>query len=403
MVQEMLSRQINRKLAAPAFLALLFASQTVLGAQWSVDSGLQLSAMHDDNLYLETAPHSSVWGHTLSPRLSFSRREQNNSLDLGGRVIFNRYSDDKYRDTNVRILTLGSGYKTQNDDLSLKANLRRDTTMTTVEEATDETDIDVNLVSVEVKRRRYDIRPSWSRVLSERLTLDLNYRLRRVAYDNTGNNTLVDYQQHGVEIGVGGRATERDRISAIVLSSHYEAEETGGVDSQDYGARVNWHHEFSETLSSDASVGARTTSSKTGGQDTNSTGLLLNAGLVKRYSELTSYRVSVRRSVQPSGGGRVVQSDQLYIRFSRTLSPVMTANLRGVVFRNESLEQSSSTLDRTYYSLEPGLRWSLGRRWACDASYRYRSQKYKDSSQRAESNAVFIAANYTWPLITESR
>jgi hypothetical protein len=106
--------------------------------------------------------------------------------------------------------------------------------------------------------------------------------------------------------------------------------------------------------------------------------------------------------VQPSDVG-IVQSDQLSAQWYRNLSPRMAAYLWVSAFHNKSLDQASAAEARTYYSLEPGLSWSLSRWWSLDGSYRYRWQKYTDSSQTAQSNAVFVAVSYAWPRIAASR
>ena len=393
----------RNKYFVPFVVIMALGSQATFGAQWLVEPALQLRAVHDDNLYLTTGPHSTAWGGTVSPQLSLSRREENQALSLTGRLIFNRYSSSDFRDTNVQVLTLGEHYNTERDSWNLNARYTGDTTMTTINSAADNADIDVGLVPVEVKRRRIDLRPSWTHSLSKQGSLRLDYQFRDVSYESTANNGLVGYQQNGITIAFRRRITERDQLSGIVQASLYEATDEGGVDSEDYGVRAKWHHDFSQTLSGDAAVGARTTTSKLGQQENSSSGLLINAGLVKRYSELTTYRVILQRAVLPSGGGKVVQSDQLHVRWSRKLSPMISVYFWAGGFRNKSIDQPSSTLDRTYYSLEPGMRWALSRKWSIDASYRYRSQKNKSTSQKADSNAVFIAASYAWPLIAVSR
>jgi hypothetical protein len=123
---------------------------------------------------------------------------------------------------------------------------------------------------------------------------------------------------------------------------------------------------------------------------------------VKRYSQLTTYRFIVERSVRPSGVG-VVQSDQLRAQWYRDFSPRMAAYMWLTSFRNKSLNNPGATTDRTYYTIEPGLRWKLALQWSLDGSYRYRRQKYDNSSATAESNAVFVAISYAWPRIAASR
>ena len=401
-----------RALILPCFaVELLLTSQGVFGAEWVAAPTVQIKAQYDDNLYLNTGSHNSVWGGTVSPRLTLSRNEENNALNLEGRLMLNNYSNSSVNDSNAQILTLGGHYQTERDKWHLSSYFQRDTTETTVSgvvpssngQLSDQSaDIDVNLVPIKVRRNRFYLRPSWTHSLSERSALSVDYRLYQSTFANTGGNGLIDYRHQDITAGLNHSITERDWVGVTASASIYEALESGGTNSHGYGISANWSHQFSQTLRGNAAIGSRTTTTKVGGQNQDTHGLLFDANLVKRYSELTTYRINIGRSVQPSGAG-VVQSDQVRVQWFRNLSPRMAGYLWGTFFHNKALGQLSSTANRTYYSLEPGLRWSLTRRWSLDGSYRYRRQKYDNSSKSAASNAVFIAVSYDWPRIAASR
>ena len=72
-------------------------------------------------------------------------------------------------------------------------------------------------------------------------------------------------------------------------------------------------------------------------------------------------------------------------------------------FDNKTLEGDVTSIDRVYYSAEPGVRWSMTRDWAIDGSYVYRRQKRDLETVTAESNAIYLSISYSWPKIAASR
>ena len=117
---------------------------------------------------------------------------------------------------------------------------------------------------------------------------------------------------------------------------------------------------------------------------------------------MTAYNISLKRDISPTGIG-VRQSDQLNVRARTRLSQRLTGTLRVQAFNTKTLEGDISSVDRTYYSVRPGLRWAMTRNWSVDGSYRYRRQKRELDSDAADDNSVFVSFNYDWPKITVSR
>ena len=198
------------------------------------------------------------------------------------------------------------------------------------------------------------------------------------------------------------QVTERYRLGITARYSEYRASEVNSeADTSTLLASMD--HAFSETLRGIVAVGMQNTSSMRGALEDESTGYTFDVGIKKKINQSTNYRLALKRDVQGSGAGRVVQSDRLNIHFSSKITSKLTFLLSGKFFRNKSLEASATNVDRRYYSIEPSLRWLLTRKWSVDGYYRYRYQKYDNAVTSAQSNAVFLGIRYAWPVIRVSR
>lgn len=419
-----LFRQVIRKATIWIFVGggVFLSPQLAMGAEWSVVPSIQLKEEYEDNIHLTTMMHDTVWGSAVSPSVQLVRRAPASVAKVSARLRFNRYSGDDVRDTDVQYLTLSSRNRTPRGRWVVKGSFKRDTTLSTLEEAESDTadeeeaesdtsdeeeladaeDIDEGLVQVEVRRNRLDLDPSWSQNLTERMTLRLGYRLRDVYYSAAEGTSLFDYQRHSLDVALMRQVTERYRLGITARYSEYRASEVNSeADTSTLLASMD--HAFSETLRGIVAVGMQNTSSMRGALEDESTGYTFDVGIKKKINHSTNYRLALKRDVQGSGAGRVVQSDRLNIHFSSKITSKLTFLLSGKFFRNKSLEASATNVDRRYYSIEPSLRWLLTRKWSVDGYYRYRYQKYDNAVTSAQSNAVFLGIRYAWPVIRVSR
>jgi hypothetical protein len=409
-----LFRQVIRKATIWMFVSGggFLSPQLAMSAEWSVVPSIELREEYQDNIHLSSKTHDTVWGSALSPSVQFARTTPTSVSRASARFRFNRYSRDDPRDTDVQYLTLSSRNRIPRGRWALNGLFKRDTTLTTLEDAASDTsdeadladaeDIDAGLVQVEVRRNRFDLDPSWSRNLTERMTLQLGYRFRDVYYSSAEGTSLYDYRRHSLEVALMQQVTERYRHGITVRYSEYRAPEVNSeADTSTILASMDYA--FSETLRGIVALGMQNTSSMRDAIVDEATGYTLNMRLTKKINQSTNYRLELNHDVLPSGAGRVVQSDRFNIRFRNKITSKLTFLLSGRFFRNKSLEASATYVDRRYYSIEPGLRRLLTRKWSVDGSYRYRYQKYDDASASAQSNAVFVGVRYAWPVIRVSR
>ena len=391
---------------------VFLSPQLAMGAEWSVVPSIQMEEEYEDNIYLTTEAHDTVWGSAVSPSVQLVHTAPTSVTEVSARLRFNRYSGDNVRNTDVQYLTLSSRNRMPRGMWALKGSFARDTTLTTLVEAQSDTadeekladteNIDEGLVQVEVRRNRLDLDPSWSKNLTERMTLRLGYSLRDVYYSAAEGTSLYDYQRHSLDVALMRQVTERDRLGITAQYSEYRAPEVNS-EAGTFSLMASMDHAFSETLRSIMAVGMQNTSSMSGALENEATGYTFDVGITKKINQSTNYRLALKRDVQPSGAGQVIQSDRFNIHFSSKITSKLTFLLSGKFFRNKSLEASATNVDRRYYSIEPGLRRLLTRKWSVDGYYRYRYQKYDNVAASAQSNAVFLGVSYTWPLIRVSR
>jgi hypothetical protein len=275
-------------------------------------------------------------------------------------------------------------------------------TIQTTPDTGDLRDTDVALVEQKVRRTWLAARPSWNYALSERSSLGLRYGITDVSFSNTLGTDLVDYKDHNLSAIYSRRITTQDDLNLVVNRFAYRPDETG-TKSDTTQLLVGISHAYSETSRGRFLVGSGKTKETTAtATEEDTTSFVLEAGIVQQ-SELTTFEGVISRDVQPSGIGRSVMSNQLRIYLARKISPMLSFVLRANVLRNEVLEGTDPDIDRRYYELIPALSWQWRPEWAFGTEYRYRSNKFDDNSETAESNMLFMSATYTWPRQVASR
>ncbi|MCC6208477.1 MAG: outer membrane beta-barrel protein [Gammaproteobacteria bacterium] len=366
-----------------------------------------MKASHDDNINLSIDNPVDVWGSSVSPMLDLTRRSAASTYGLGGRLIFNRYSENSVQDTNIQLLTFVARTATRLSRFGLSGSYKRDTTFATIADpASDDADqeagdVDAGLIRTQVKRSRLLLRPSWKYNLSEVTSINLRYVLNDATYTGAGSEALNDFRRQNAEIALMRQLSERSNLTATVGAARYTSED--GANTDDYSASAGFMHEFSPMLHMQLGVGVRSATSTFGNSEVESSGGLVNARFNGNFSELTTYRITVSQSLQPSGVGALVQSKSLNWELSHDVSEMLSVSLWGSAFRNQSIDFFSSASDRTHYDVEPGFRWNLDRDWSIDGSYRYRWQEYDGDDDAASSSAVYLAVNYAWPRLAVSR
>lgn len=396
-------------LALPAAPAQ--ASEWVLGPRVSV------SATHDDNVGLEMTDPVSATGVVLAPELLLRRRTEITQVDARAALRLARYpGEDEDLDRDEGRFDLRARRQGERSAWNMNARYRRDTTLRSAfddisaeepgfeEPIADDPaldDPDLGLVSVRVRRTRLDLAPRWEYAVNPRLTSQFGYRYQSVSYgdDDLPDGGLLDFDRHRVESGLRYALTERTRLTGTVLAERHRVDE---VDSRtdNLELRGGFRHLLTETLDASLEAGARRTRFDTPEDDASSSGFVLDGALDYR-TEVTRLRGFLRRTVQPSGAGRTLETDRLEVRMQRALTSRVELMLAGHVLRTEPITAAGETRPgRQYYELEPMLRWHFAEEWSLAGSVRYRRNKRDADGETAESRAVFLGVTWEPRLIT---
>jgi hypothetical protein len=386
-------------------LAIVFFPRSVAAAEWSVAPVVTLGAGVDDNPALTTGPSDKSSFLFLSPRINWIRKTEISSVNVGMSLNATRYSGNEAEDTYSHTLSLASFFQTtERTRWGLDGRLRRDTlfrTIRTTPDTGDLEDTDDALVEQKVRRTWLSARPTWKYALSERSSLGLSYRITDVSFSNTDGTGLVDYENHNLSTVYSRRITAQDNLNLVVNRSAYRPAETGNK-SDTTQLLVGVSHAYSETSQGRFLVGGSKTSQKTTAVTEDTTGVVMETGLVLR-SELTTFDGVISRDVQASGIGRSVMSNQLRMYLARKISPMTSFVFRAKLLRNKALEGSDPGINRRFYELVPALSWQWRPEWAFGTEYRYRSKKFDVNPEKAESNMLFMSVTYSWPRLVASR
>ncbi len=227
--------------------------------------------------------------------------------------------------TNV-FLPLTLRYKTEKDLLGFSGGFTRDNTLMSELLST-------GLVLRFTQRNQWTANPSWTRSITEKLSIQSNFQLNDTTYEDGLSLGLVDYQLFGGSGGLLYQLTEQDQIQLTGSYVNFHTTNAPAPFRADFpGVNLTLTHAFTETLTGTAHGGPRFVSSTTQIVSDNiraqSTVWLFGASLTKKF-ESTSIQVNVDRDIVPSGFGLLIQRDRAGLTMSHDLTETLAASFNG--------------------------------------------------------------------------
>ena len=376
---------------------------TAFSAEWSLLPSMSMKGYYNDNLLLTPLPHEATYGYWISPAAEFAGRTER--LEVTGRAALDfvdYYGGQPSRFTNV-FLPLRASYKTENDLFGFTGGFTRDNTLMGELLAT-------GLVLQFTQRNVWDLNPSWTRNITEKLAFQGAFQFSHASYQNGLRLGLVDYQQYGGSAGFLYHATERDDIQlAGTYTNFHTTNSPSGLRASYPGIILTVSHIFTETIKGTVYGGPRfvhSTNQFAGGKvKTQDTIWVYGADLTKQF-ESASLQFSVARDIMPSGFGLLIQRDRVGVLASYSLSETLTASLdtSGYIVSGASPLARGGTIseNRLIYTT-PKLSWKFSDWWRLEASY---SHRWRDSDGLVEpvmSNAMMLMLTYYPPKLAISQ
>ena len=386
-----------------ALLMVVAASnRTGEGAEWSAEPSLSVRGVYNSNLILTSAPHNDAWGYWVSPGVKFAGATEN--LEVSGKAaadFVGYYGGVDQSFTNL-YFPLSTKYRTERETFGLDGGFTRDNTLMGELRQT-------GVVLSFTQRNYWNVAPSWTHALTERLSLQAGYQYANATYENGASLGLVDYTTHGGSAGLSYRMSEKDQMQAIASLTDFTAPQASDLHSVIYGGDLSWSHEFTETINASLSGGARIVNSSTtaGPSQVEDSQVVWvgRANLQKRWMDATA-TIDASRDVYPSGFGLLVRTSRVGIVVTKDLTERLTLSLDGAVYFVESVASeatpASLPLNR-YIAATPAVRWKLGDWWSLDVNYTYSRREVESFNETAFSNAAMISLTYYPPKWTVGR
>ena len=371
-------------------------------AEWSLLPSIGVKGVYNDNLLLTPLPHDASYGYFVSPAADFAGKTER--LEVSSRVaadFVSYYGGQESRFTNLFVpLTLR--YKTETDLLGFTGGFTRDNTL--MGEL-----LDTGLVLRFTQRNQWTANPSWTRRITEKLSVQSSSQLNDTTYENGLSLGLVDYQLLGGSGGLLYQLTEQDQIQ---LSGSYATFYTTNAPlpfrASFPGANLSLTHAFTETLTGTVNGGPSFVSSttQTAGDNIKAerTVWLFGGNLTKKF-EATTVQVSGSRSIVPSGFGLLIQTDRAGFTVSHDLTETLTASFDGAGYSVSGITQRATGgafPDSRFFSATPKIAWKFLEWWKLELSYTYRHREVDGFSDPAMSNGTMFMLTYFPPKLAFS-
>jgi hypothetical protein len=401
------SLSLNRGLGVLGnlLLAVLFYAVQVTGtraAEWSIVPSIGVTGVYNDNLLLTPLPHDATYGYWISPAAEFAGKTER--LEVSGKVasdFVTYYGGEETRFTNI-FLPLSVRYKTERDLLGFTGGFTRDNTLMSELLAT-------GVVVRFTQRNQWNANPTWTRSLTEKLSLQSSFQLSDTTYESGLRLGLVDYQLLGGTVGFLYQATEQDQIQLTGMYTQFRTTSSpSGFEARLPGAMLSITHAFTESFTGTIYGGPRligTTTQTIGGSVTTQEAVWVYGTSLAKQFESGSLQLSASRDILPSGFGLLIQTDRVSISASYKVSETLTTSLdaNGYLTSGATRTASGGTLaEQRYLGISPKLAWKFLEWWKLEASYTYGRRDADSFAAPATSNAAMMMLTYYPPKLAIS-
>lgn len=389
---------------------VLFYAVSVHSKEYLLEADVDARTEYNDNLFLTDQEHDAVKGIIITPSLAGFIKEENWQAYIQARLRSQNYSDSDLSG-NDQLFDLTGKYNLERNIFSVNISHNLDSNL-----SSSSTDFGT-IVGQRVDRKSQSITPQYTRLITERLVLQLSYTYSDVDFIDAEDTGFVPYI---LQSGTGAFIydfTERDKITFSLSAVDY-ASRNELVTYQLFQTRIGIDHEFSETLSGDFAVGVSrqdTTNLQTQtfdffGQpitisqeiDSNNRGLVFDAG-IKQILETGKFEGRISRSDRTNSFGGLDVVNAINIIYTDKLTQLWRYIISSRYEDIKSVSTSTNRTDRETFYLNSVVYYSINRNWDISASYRYTARKFSSdtSNNRApHSNRIYFGLTYNFPSLS---
>jgi hypothetical protein len=392
-------------IAAGALAGL--AATPAIGAPWEFNPRLEAGYLYDDNYRLASpGAETSVNGPLADVAVELRTITQTGEFSLTPRVRATYFPDESQLDAVDYFALLNWERRGQRVNSLVRADFSEQDTVRSEQPSVDsggglgQPDIgDAGRVLVENRRRRIELRPSFTFDISERRELQFEAGHADVSFDEQVDGAQVDYTVSDVALGLLTRLSERNSLTARLRGTRYEIdvfEPTNG-----YGAELQWDRQTTTETRSYFRIGGQQVEIDTVDPATNvlirdeKVAIVGGAGMNWLLGRNELF-LDLSRNVGASSAGSIVTRDQLRLRWVRAITPRLSllAGLRGT--RDEDLDEgaASTFTERSYATGDVGLQWRWQEEFSLRVAYDYTWQEFRTAAEDATSSGAIVSVLY---------
>ncbi|MEW6664900.1 MAG: outer membrane beta-barrel protein [Thermodesulfobacteriota bacterium] len=398
------------RVASPVIFCL-FLAPLILAADITLVPEIDVKTEWNDNVDMSSSNRKGDAVATFTPSLSLDARTERLGLNSAFGLGMLRYAREEERNTEYFRFSANAGYRVH-ERLQFSAN------GSVIEDEALQTELEETGIIVRgVNRRRYgggggflyDVTP-WS-------TLGVDGSHQRTKY---GGGGYVDSEQDSLSLTY--RHTLSDEVNGILVqpyTSRYGAEQSK---TDSYGLSMGWTRAWSETLSSQAMLGARHTKSEyTVLQQTvifdstlpplfpyrpvvnevktkeSNWGGMADISLTGK-GESHSMSMGYKRDLDFSADGDPITRDRFYWSIGYAFTERLGAGLSTALIHSES-EGNRSLTDTWYFDVTPSVSWKITEDHVLRAGYSYSSSLDKTTAddRNAERHRIWVGLTMRYP------
>lgn len=370
----------------------------VQAAEWSAEPSLAVKGEYNSNLTLSSIP-GEVWGHWVSPSVRFAGSTER--LTVSGKAAgdFVTYYGDQNRSLTNGFFPVVARYATEGDIFTLDGSFTRDNTLRSELQQT-------GVVLGFTQRNLLSMSPSWTRSVTENLSLQLGYQFTNATYENGRSLGLFNYDVNGGNMGVSYKLAEGDDLQ--LTGSYTKLDVTdAGLKSNNAGGSLSVTHVLSEATTVTASGGPRfLDQTQTVGNTSLSSNQLIwtFGGSIRTKWEDARASLDGGREINVSGLGVLLQTDRLGATVSKDLTEMLTVSLSGQAIEAQALPVQgggAQTGTTRWINATPAVTWKLDEWWTLEASYTFVDRKVDVTD--FYGNSTFLKLTYNIPKLSMSR
>lgn len=361
-----------------------------MAAEWSAEPSLSVKGEYNSNLLLFNG-NNEVWGDWVSPKMKFKGATESFEIDGNAKADFIQYYGNQDRGLTNLYFPIHAAYRWKRLTFGFDGGFTRDNTLIS---ELQQTGVVLNFT----QRNLWTATPSVTIGLTEQLNWQLGYHLLDASYQNGLSLGLVNYQVNGGSSKLSYNLRERTQVQLTGDLVNFQAPDIDQTWTY-YGAGVGLSHNFTKSLIATVSGGVRfvntTQGLSNGSVSQNDVVWIYNASIKKEF-ERSTILIDGSSEVNPSGFGRLIQTDRVGGAISHNLAENLTASLSGAFYFVSGIATVGGQPfpETRFTSVSPKLSWKFAQWWTLDVGYSYAERAVDSLNQWNFANSTFVMLTY---------